>query len=310
MEFKHTSVLLNETVEMLVNDTAGVYVDCTLGGAGHTMNIASKLDSNAVLIGIDQDKAAIINAENRLKDAACKVHIVHANFSQLANILDDLGINKVNGILFDLGVSSYQLDTPERGFSYMHNGPLDMRMNDEMGVSAYDVVNTYEESQLARLIFEYGEEKWARRIASFIVEARNTKPIKTTYELVDIIKKAVPAAARRSGPHPAKRTFQAIRIEVNNELNILQEVFSIAIERLKADGRICIITFHSLEDRIAKKTLQKFAKGCICPSSSPICVCNNKPKVKMFKPISPSSKEIDQNPRARSAKLRVAQKLF
>ncbi|HEY3426224.1 MAG TPA: 16S rRNA (cytosine(1402)-N(4))-methyltransferase RsmH, partial [Negativicutes bacterium] len=232
------------------------------------------------------------------------------NFQNLGNILDELHIEAVDGILFDLGVSSHQLDIAERGFSYMQNAALDMRMDPNAGFSAYDVVNTYSEERLAQTIIDYGEERWARRIVKFIVEARKTNAIQTTGELVEIIKKAIPAAARRDGPHPAKRTFQAIRIEVNNELGILREAFTKAVDRLKSGGRLCIITFHSLEDRIAKQVLQNMAKGCICPPKLPICMCDHKPQVKILgKPRTPSSTELENNPRARSAKLRVAEKV-
>ena len=309
-EFQHTSVLLTESVEALITEPDGIYIDCTLGGAGHSRRIAGKLNEEGWLIGIDQDPAAIAAAQERLADAACRVSLVRNNFSNLNEILTNLQVTQINGILFDLGVSSHQLDVPERGFSYMQDAPLDMRMNPEAELSALDVVNGYSEKQLAQLIAVYGEERWAKRIAGFIVKEREIKPIQTTYELVDVIKKAIPAAARREGPHPAKRTFQAIRIEVNNELGILKNTFEAAIEKLKPGGRICIITFHSLEDRIAKQTMQAAARGCICPKEIPVCVCNNKPKVKLIsKPVSPSEDELITNPRARSAKLRVAEKV-
>lgn len=309
-EFQHTSVLLTESIEALITEPDGIYIDCTLGGAGHSRRIAAKLNKAGWLIGIDQDPAAIAAAKERLADAACRVSLVRNNFSNLNEILADLQVTQINGILFDLGVSSHQLDVPERGFSYMQDAPLDMRMNPEAKLSALDVVNKYSEKQLGQLIAVYGEERWAKRIAGFIVKEREIKPIQTTYELVDVIKKAIPAAARREGPHPAKRTFQAIRIEVNNELGILKNTFESAIEKLKPGGRICIITFHSLEDRIAKQTMQAAARGCICPKEIPVCVCNHKPKVKLIsKPVSPSEDELITNPRARSAKLRVAEKV-
>jgi 16S rRNA (cytosine1402-N4)-methyltransferase len=310
VEFDHVSVLLEESVAALVQSSQGTYVDCTLGGSGHAQRIVSQLESAGCLIGIDQDPIAIQTAHDRLAAAVCQINIVQNNFQNLGNILDELHIEAVDGILFDLGVSSHQLDIAERGFSYMQNAALDMRMNPTAGFSAYDVVNTYSEDRLAQTIIDYGEERWARRIAKFIVEARKTNAIQTTGELVEIIKKAIPAAARRDGPHPAKRTFQAIRIEVNNELGILREAFTTAVDRLKPGGRLCIITFHSLEDRIAKQALQNMAKGCICPPKLPICVCNHKPQVKILgKPRTPSSTELESNPRARSAKLRVAEKV-
>lgn len=308
--FEHTSVLLEESVSGIFSDPQGIYVDCTLGGAGHSMRLASRLAPTGWLIGIDQDPAAVNTGKQRLAESACKISIVQNNFQNLGLVLDELDTGLVDGILFDLGVSSHQLDVAERGFSYMQDAPLDMRMNPNANFSAYDVVNSYTEQQLAEIITEYGEERWAKRIAKFIVEDRMKGSIETTGQLVDIIKKAIPAGARRDGPHPAKRTFQAIRIEVNNELGILRDTFITAIERLKPGGRIGIITFHSLEDRIAKQTLQELAKTCICPPQLPICVCNTKAKVKVLgKPIPPSADELENNPRARSAKLRLAQKL-
>jgi len=310
MEFEHSSVLLEATLDALVTDRDGIYVDCTLGGGGHAVAVAERLSPDAWLIGIDQDPAALQAGKTRLTNAACKVSVAKGNFRDLGDLLDELDVPTVTGIMFDLGVSSHQLDIAERGFSYMRDGPLDMRMNPDESLSAHIVVNKYSEQQLTEIITNYGEERWAKRIATRIIEARLTKPINTTAELVDIIKKAIPAAARREGPHPAKRTFQAIRIEVNNELGILRDAFKTAVDRLKPGGRICIITFHSLEDRIAKHTLQELAKGCICPHDFPICVCQNKPKVKIIgKPVAPSPDELGDNPRSRSAKLRVAEKV-
>ena len=310
MEFHHVSVLLEESVAALVTDPGGIYVDCTLGGSGHAAQVVSQLNSSGRFIGIDQDPAAIKTGKERLANAKCQVDIVQDNFENIAHVLESLHIEKVNGVLFDLGVSSHQLDIADRGFSYMQDAPLDMRMNPNATFSAYDVVNDYSEEELARIIIEYGEDRWAKRIAKFIVEGRTSAPIKTTGELVTIIKKAIPAAARKDGPHPAKRTFQAIRIEVNNELGILKEAFITSIERLAVGGRLCIITFHSLEDRIAKQTMQYMAKGCICPITLPICMCTNKPQVKVLgKPRLPSAAELEENPRARSAKLRIAEKL-
>lgn len=310
MEFHHVSVLLKESISALVTNPEGIYVDCTLGGSGHAEHVVKQLHSSGRFIGIDQDPAAIQTGKTKLANACCQVDIVQDNFQNIGRVLDELKVNKVDGILFDLGVSSHQLDIAERGFSYMQSAPLDMRMNPNSDFSAYDVVNNYSEEQLSRIIIDYGEDRWAKRIAKFIVEFRSQKVIETTGELVDIIKRAIPAAARRDGPHPAKRTFQAIRIEVNNELGILKDTFVTAIERLALGGRLCIITFHSLEDRIAKQTLQIMAKGCICPKALPICMCNNKPQVKILgKPIIPSTNELEDNPRARSAKLRVAEKV-
>jgi len=310
LEFHHISVLMEETINNLVTNPDGIYVDCTLGGCGHSKRIINQLSSKGRLIGIDQDPTAIAVAKERLADATCQIDIVNDNFKNLSAVLKQLSVEKVDGILFDLGVSSYQLDTAERGFSYMQDAPLDMRMNPDEGLSAYDVVNKYEEENIEKLLKVYGEERWAKRIAQFIVEARREKPIETTGELVELIKKAIPSAVRKNaGGHPAKRTFQAIRIEVNNELGILETAFRSAVEHLCVGGRICIITFHSLEDRIAKQTLQELAKGCICPPRLPICVCNHKSAVKIIgKPIVATIEELDQNSRARSAKLRTAEK--
>lgn len=309
-EFEHTSVLLKESVAGILSIREGIYVDCTLGGGGHSAGLAAQLAPAGWLIGIDQDPAAIAAGKLRLAQAACRVSIVQDNFRNLGSVLEALGTGLVDGVLFDLGVSSHQLDVAERGFSYMQDAPLDMRMNPDSELSAYDVVNTYSERRLAEIIADYGEERWAKRIAKFIVEQRTDSVITTTGHLVQVIKKAIPAGARRDGPHPAKRTFQAIRIEVNNELGILRDAFITAIDRLKPGGRIGIITFHSLEDRIAKQTLQELAKTCVCPPQIPVCVCNTVPKVKVLrKPVLPSEEELEHNPRARSAKLRLAEKL-
>lgn len=310
MNFEHKSVLLEESVNSLVVNPAGIYVDCTLGGAGHGQAIISKLDISGTYIGLDQDPAAIAAGKERLADAKCSVHIMRSNFKQLKEVLQELAIDAVDGVLYDLGVSSYQLDTAERGFSYMQDAPLDMRMDPESVLSAKEVVNEYSAEKLTKIMLDYGEERWAKRIADFIVTERKTKPIISTGDLVDIIKKAIPKGARQDGPHPAKRTFQAIRIEVNRELEILQQSFSDAIDLLKPGGRICIITFHSLEDRIAKQVLQEQAKGCICPPQFPICTCHHQPVIKILgKPRKPSVAELTENPRARSAKLRIGQKL-
>lgn len=310
MEFRHTSVLLKASVDALITDKKGIYVDCTLGGAGHSTEIANLLDKDGWLVAIDQDSAAIEAGRERLREAKCKVSIMQNNFSNIADVLNELAIEQVDGVLFDLGVSSYQLDNAERGFSYMQDAPLDMRMNPQADLSAAEVINKYSEQKLTRIFSEYGEERWAKRIAQFIVKERSLRPLTTTYELVEVIKKAIPAAARREGPHPAKRTFQAVRIEVNNELGILRETFQTAIDRIKAGGRICIITFHSLEDRIAKQTLAAAAKTCTCPKEFPVCICNHKAQVRLVgKAIEPSEAEVEINPRARSARLRVAEKV-
>lgn len=310
MDFHHISVLLNETLDGLAIQPDGVYVDCTLGGGGHAREIGKRLSPQGLLIGFDQDEIARKAAGERLKDLSCQVMIISSNFQYLKRELEAKHITKVDGFLFDLGVSSYQLDTAERGFSYMQNGPLDMRMSQEGALTAEDVVNTYAFEDLWRIMRDYGEERWAKRIAEFIVAERSEKPITTTFQLVDIIKKAIPAKARQDGPHPAKRTFQAIRIEVNKELEILHNTFKDAVELLNSKGRICVITFHSLEDRITKQTFKELAQGCDCPPNLPVCVCHKQPIVKAKnKAIEPSEKEIEINPRSRSAKLRVAEKL-
>ena len=308
MEFAHVSVLLKECIDWLVTDPDGIYVDCTLGGAGHSSAIVAHLSDQGRLIGIDQDDDALAAAKERLKNAQCKVDIVRSNFKELKEVLHRLGIEKVTGILFDLGVSSYQLDTPERGFSYMHEGPLDMRMNQEGELTADTIVNTYSETELAGLIWRYGEERWAKRIAQFIVAERQKKPLHTTGELVEVIKKAIPKGARKDGPHPAKRTFQALRIEVNDELNILDRVVEDAVNALRPGGRIGIITFQSLEDRIVKQKLAQLARGCICPPHMP-CVCGRKPLIGKPGNLVPGNEEVEINPRARSARLRFAEKL-
>lgn len=310
MEFKHVSILLKESVEFLITDKNGIYVDCTMGGAGHSRGFASQLESGGLLLGIDQDSDAIAAASERLLGKfTCQTAVAQSNFKDFANVLDAKGIDQIDGIFFDLGVSSYQLDTPERGFSYMHDGPLDMRMNKNAKLDAEYVVNHYKEEELADIIYRYGEERWSKRIAQFIVAARKEKPITTTYELVDIIKRAIPKGARIDGPHPAKRTFQAIRIEVNNELGILEDTICTAVERLKSGGRIGVITFHSLEDRIVKQVFARLAKGCTCPPQLPVCVCGKKPLLKKVGNIVPSKAEVEENPRSRSARLRYAIKI-
>ncbi len=306
MEFHHISVLLRECMEGLDIKPDGIYVDGTMGGGGHSLEIAKRLTTGR-LIGIDQDLNAHMAAKERLKEHLDKVTFVHDNFGNIGQILDQLGIDKIDGMLLDIGVSSHQLDEAERGFSYQQDAPLDMRMDATKPFSAYDVVNTYSEDELNRIIFTYGEERWAKRIAQFIVAARADKPITRTGELVEIIKKAVPKGARKDGPHPAKRTFQAIRIEVNGELDVLQRAIDDAAVRLKPGGRLCIITFHSLEDRIVKEAFRKQENPCICPPEFPVCVCGRKPvgKVITRKPIVPSAEELQYNHRARSAKLRI-----
>ncbi|HCB92736.1 MAG TPA: 16S rRNA (cytosine(1402)-N(4))-methyltransferase [Selenomonas sp.] len=309
--FHHISVMPEEAVKGLVTDLAGTYVDCTLGGGGHSSLIAELLTPHGRLIGIDQDREAVEAATLRLKSAKCGIQIVHDNFRNLERILSDCGIQQVDGVLFDLGVSSHQIDVPERGFSYMQDAPLDMRMNPEADFSAYDVVNTYEEKELCRIFREYGEERWSKRIAAFILQARRDKPIDTTGELVDVICRAVPKAVRQAaGGHPAKRIFQAIRIEVNDELSILADAFRTAVRHLKPGGRLAIITFHSLEDRIAKQTLREMAQGCICPPELPVCMCNHRPEIRLLgKALQAGKREIEENSRAKSAKLRLAEKL-
>ncbi len=306
MEFHHISVLLNECIDNLNIRPDGIYVDGTMGGGGHSLEIAKRLTTGR-LICIDQDPNAHEAAGKRLADYKDKITFVRDNFGNIANILDGLGIEKIDGMLLDIGVSSHQLDEAERGFSYQQDAPLDMRMNPDKPFSAYDVVNGYDEDALDKVIFTYGEERWARRIAQFIVKERANKPIETTGELVDIIKKAVPKGARKDGPHPAKRTFQAIRIEVNGELDVLQKAIDDVAARLSVGGRLCIITFHSLEDRIVKDAFRKQENPCICPPQFPVCVCGKKPlgRVITRKPILPSKEELEVNPRSRSAKLRV-----
>ncbi|WP_288300960.1 16S rRNA (cytosine(1402)-N(4))-methyltransferase RsmH [uncultured Veillonella sp.] len=310
MEFQHVSVLLEETVTAVLTDPDGIYVDCTLGGAGHSHALGERLSEKGLLIGFDQDEVALEVAKKRLSDLPCRVMTIPSNFRYLKKELAERGIDAVDGIIFDLGVSSYQLDTAERGFSYMNDGPLDMRMDRHNPLSAEVVVNDYEAEELVRIIREYGEERWAKRIVEFIVDARQKERITTTGQLVSIIKKAIPAKARQDGPHPAKRTFQAIRIEVNQELSILHDTFVDAAELLTPGGRMGVITFHSLEDRITKQTFKELSTGCICPPELPVCVCHHVATVKARnKAIEPSVEEIERNPRSRSAKLRVAEKL-
>ena len=310
MEFHHVSVLLNECIEGLKIKEDGIYVDGTLGGGGHSLEIVKRLGESGRLIGIDQDTDALKAASERLKDYSDKVTYVHSNFENVRQVLNDLGIEKADGFLIDIGVSSFQLDEAGRGFSYMQDAPLDMRMNSENELSAYDVVNNYSEEALDNVIFGYGEERWAKRIAQFIVAEREKKPIETTFELVDVIKKAIPKGARKDGPHPAKRTFQAIRIEVNRELEILEKTIDDMTDLLNPGGRLCVITFHSLEDRIVKNAFRKQENPCTCPPEFPVCVCGKKPKAKIItrKPILPSEDELEVNHRSRSAKLRILER--
>jgi len=310
VEFNHVSVLLNEAVDGLKIKENGIYVDGTLGGGGHSSEIVKHI-AGGRLIGIDQDTDAIKAASKRLEEYKDRFTAVHSNFYNVRVVLDDLGIDKADGFLLDLGVSSYQLDEAERGFSYMNDAPLDMRMNRDNEYSAWDVVNKKSEKELNDIIFNFGEEKWARRIAQFIVSEREIKPIDTTFELVEVIKKAVPKGARRDGPHPAKRTFQAIRIEVNSELSILDKTVDDMVASLNTGGRLCIITFHSLEDRIIKNAMKRHENPCICPPEFPVCVCGKKADGKVItrKPILPSEQELECNPRARSAKLRILEKI-
>lgn len=309
-EFKHYSVLLRECIEGLDIDPDGIYVDGTAGGGGHSFAIASRLDGGR-LIAIDQDEAAIAAAGARLAPLGERATVVRSNFCEIANVCSDLGIDEIDGLLLDLGVSSYQLDTPERGFSYSSDARLDMRMDKRRSLSAYEVVNEYSEEKIKKILYEYGEERYSAAIASAIVKRREKAPIESTAELSDIIKYAIPPAAREGGHHPAKRSFQAIRIEVNSELDVIEPAIRDAVSMLRAGGRIAIITFHSLEDRIVKQTFADLAKGCTCPRELPVCVCGRKPVIKQVnkKPILPSAAELEENPRSRSAKLRVAVKL-
>ena len=311
MEFEHRTVLLDRTIEYLKVVPGGVYVDCTLGGGGHSLEILKRLGERGRLIGIDRDQNAIKAAGERLASFSDKAVLVHGNFRDIRRIVHGIGITAVDGVVMDLGVSSHQLDQRERGFSYMQDAPLDMRMDRQQSLTAMEVVNTYSEADIASVISGYGEERWARRIAAFIVRERDRAPIETTGQLVDIIKSAIPASARRKGPHPAKRTFQALRIEVNDELGILERAVKDGVDLLKSGGRICVITFHSLEDRKIKNIFRELENPCTCPPKAPACVCGKKPVIRVVtrKPVVPDKEEIQQNPRARSAGLRVAEKL-
>lgn len=311
MDFVHVPVLLDECIEGLNIKSGGIYVDGTIGGAGHSREIAKLMGSDGILIGIDQDINAINAARERLEVYGERVKLVNDNFKNIKSIVHGLGIDKVDGILLDLGVSSHQLDEGERGFSYMKDATLDMRMDRKNPLTAETIVNEWSEDEIHNIIKEYGEERWAKRIAEFIVRERQTQRITSTQQLVDIIKSAIPASARREGPHPAKRTFQALRIAVNDELGILEKTITDGVDLLKPQGRICIITFHSLEDRIVKTMFNKLEKPCTCPPRIPQCICGQVPKIKVIsrKPVTASPEELEKNPRARSAKLRVAERL-
>ena len=310
MGFEHKSVLLWETIDGLNIKPDGIYVDGTLGGAGHSLEIVKKLGDGGRHIGIDQDAAAIAAATERLKPYEEKVTIVRSNYSAMKEILKEHAPEGVDGIMLDLGVSSYQLDTVERGFGYKNDAPLDMRMDQRQSLTAKDIVNGYSEMELFRIIKDYGEDQFAKNIAKHIVRARADKPIETTFELNEIIKAAIPAKMRVTGGHPSKRTFQAIRIECNRELEVLRDTLDDMIDALKPGGRLCIITFHSLEDRIVKSSFKKAENPCVCPPSFPICICGNKSKGKVItrKPILPGDEEMEENKRSKSAKLRVFEK--
>lgn len=310
MGFAHKSVLLNECIEALAIKPDGIYLDGTLGGAGHSSEIVRRL-KNGRLIGVDRDQVALDAAAKRLAPFMDRVTTVHSNFCELDRILDDLGIDAVDGMLFDLGVSSPQLDDAQRGFSYMADAPLDMRMNRDDALTAFDIVNTWPKEELRRILYDYGEERYAPQISAGIVRAREIAPIETTLGLVDVIKGAMPPQALREKQHPAKRSFQAIRIAVNDELGSVIKLMKTAFRRLKPGGRLAVITFHSLEDRIVKSEMLQAAKGCTCPPEFPVCVCGKKPIVRLVtrKPILSGEDELNENPRARSAKLRVAEKI-
>lgn len=311
MEFNHTSVLLNETIEELHIKPDGIYVDGTLGGGGHAYEVCKRLGEQGRFVGIDQDADAICAASKRLEEFKDKVTIVRSNYSNMKQVLSELGITKVDGIVLDLGVSSFQLDTPERGFTYrVEDAPLDMRMDDRQTLTAKEIVNTYSEMELFRIIRDYGEDRFAKNIAKHIVAEREKNPIETTGQLNAIIRGAIPKKIQVTGGHPSKRTYQALRIELNHELDVLQDNLDTMIDLLKNEGRICIITFHSLEDRIVKSNFKKNENPCTCPSNFPVCVCGNKSKghVVSRKPILPSDEELEKNTRSKSAKLRVFEK--
>ncbi len=311
ISFSHRPVLLDECIEGLHIRPDGTYIDGTAGGAGHSSVIASHLGEGGRLLALDQDETAVAVATERLSVFGERARVVRSNFCELASVCELLGIKEIDGLLLDLGVSSYQLDTAERGFSYQADAPLDMRMDNRNPLTARTVVNEYSEDAIRRILFEYGEERFSSRIAANIIREREKAPIETTGELAEIVKKSIPAAARDGGHHPAKRSFQALRIEVNAELDVIAPAIRSAVSLLAKGGRIAIITFHSLEDRIVKQTFSELAQGCTCPKSFPVCVCGKKPLLRVIsrKPILPSAEELEINPRARSAKLRVAEKL-
>ncbi len=311
MEYEHIPVLYREVLEGLAVREGGVYIDGTLGGGGHAKGICERLGERGILVGIDKDAEAIEAAGARLQGTACRKFLVQENYANVRAVLGALGLEQADGALLDLGVSSYQLDNPARGFSYMHDGPLDMRMDEKSPLTAETVVNEYSVGELERIIASYGEERWAGRIAQFIGNARKEKRITSTLQLVEIIKAAIPASARREGPHPAKRTFQALRIEVNDELGSLREALEAFATVLKSGGRLAVITFHSLEDRIVKEFFQRRLHPCTCPPDFPVCVCGRKPDVRKVtgKPITPGERDLAENPRARSAKLRIIEKI-
>ncbi len=311
MEFKHKSVLLDETIAGLDIKPDGIYVDGTLGGAGHAVKVCEKLSAKGRFIGIDQDQDAIIAANERLREFGDRITVIRSNYCYAVKELKERGIEQVDGILLDLGVSSYQLDNPDRGFTYRVDAPLDMRMDQRSSLTASDIVNGYEEKELYRIIRDYGEDKFAKNIAKHIVSARAKKPIETTGELTAIIRQSIPMKIQAAGGHPAKRTFQAIRIELNHELEVLRDSLDEMVDILSDRGRICIITFHSLEDRIVKNAFRKNENPCTCPKNFPVCVCGRKPKGKVItrKPILPSAQEMEENPRAKSAKLRIFQRI-
>lgn len=309
--YGHYSVLLAETVDSLNIKPGGVYVDCTLGGAGHSARILEKMGGDGKLVGIDRDEYAIQKASQRLEKYKDNILLIKGNFCNAPELLSENGVHKIDGVVADLGVSSFQLDNADRGFSYMHDAPLDMRMSRQDKLSAYDVVNGYEEKELSRIINLFGEERFASKIAYNICRTREKQPIKTTAELAEVVKNSIPAKNRADGPHPAKRTFQAIRIEVNGELDVIDKMILGLFPMLEPGGRMAVITFHSLEDRIVKHTFAELAKGCECPPDFPVCVCGKKPQgvVVTKKPILPSEQELEENPRSRSAKLRVCEKI-
>ena len=311
MDFNHEPVLLQETIEALNIKENGIYVDCTVGGAGHSIEILKRMGSDGRLVAIDQDEEALLAATNRLEAFKDQVYFIKCNYAYLGKILDSLSIDKVDGVLMDIGVSSHQLDEGDRGFSYHQESELDMRMDQDQELTAKYIVNNYSKEELESIFWNYGEEKWGMRIAEFILKAREEKEIVTTFDLVEIIKQAIPKKVRVEGKHPAKKIFQALRIEVNKELDVLETGINSAVERLKENGRLAVITFHSLEDRIVKNIFKELARGCNCPPEFPVCVCNKVEKIKVInrKPIIASDEELEKNNRSRSAKLRVCEKL-